>query len=392
MFRRARARYRQVAPTLDRTAVLVAAFFAFEGGIYLLERRNIPIGNALPFRPGAAILFIASAMHGLGRAFGLHPIWNNEYLSWLKLTPWTNRRPLPIGPVELIWADGVFVGGLLLLSSVLPHPRAMQLLNVFLISHLAALTLTLWLTRTPAFGYAAAFGLGLAVRWWHEPLACLALATLVYLLAYEGLRRGFERFPWEPVNLKKLNPNADLSKVGVEAEPCGWPYDQLMRELDEKRRVSLPDAVLGTMLASWWLNVITSLITNPNVRMGTLAAALGAATVGGSIGRLVIYVQGYQSPLSLWGRIMNFRLIIPGYDQVFVAPICTVLVGPVSLGVLAWAQAPVEIGISTAAGLTLLVALLAPPRLRRWRLTGRHRIVPVVPQNLSSTSALVKVG
>ena len=84
-----------------------------------------------------------------------------------------------------------------------------------------------------------------------------------------------------------------------------------MRELDTERRVSRLDAVLGCMLASWWLYVISSLITNPNGRVGTLAVALGAATVGGSIGRLVIYVQGYQSPLSLWGRIVKFRLDHP---------------------------------------------------------------------------------
>jgi hypothetical protein len=392
MFRRARARYRQVAPTLDRTAVLVASFCAFEGGIYLLERRNIPIGAALPFRPGAAILFVATAMHGLFRAFGLHPIWNGEYLSWLKLTPWTSRKPLPMGPVELIWADGVFVGGLLLLSATLPQPRAMQLLNVFLLCHLAGLTLTLWLTRTPAFGYTAAFGLGLALRWWHQPMACLAAATAVYMLAYEGLRRGFARFPWDPVNLKKLNPSTDMSKGVEQAEPCGWPYDQIMRDLDTERRISPLDAVLGCMLATWWLFVITSLIDNPNGRVGALAVALGAATVGGSIARLGIYVQGYQSPLKLWARIVTFRLIIPGYDQVFVAPLCTLLVGPIALGALAAARLPVEIAFSTATGLALLVALIAPPRLRRWRLTGRHRMVAVVPQNLASTQALVKVG
>ena len=76
----------------------------------------------------------------------------------------------------------------------------------------------------------------------------------------------------------------------------------------------------------------------------------------------------------------------------FVAPICTLLIGPFALGVLASGRLPVEICFSTAAGLTLLVALLAPPRLRRWRLTGRHRIVPVVPQNLSSTRPLSKWG
>ena len=85
------------------------------------------------------MLFIASIQHGLSRVFGFHPIWHGDYLNWLKMTPWTSRKPLPWGPVELIWEDGIIVGALILLSSILPAPRAMQLLNAFLLSHLAAL-------------------------------------------------------------------------------------------------------------------------------------------------------------------------------------------------------------------------------------------------------------
>jgi hypothetical protein len=392
MLRRALARYRQVAPTLEWTAILVVIFFGLEGFIFFLEARNIPIGARLPVRPGAVILFMAAVTHGLGRAFALHPIWNRHYLNWLKATPWTSRKPLPMGPVQLDWSDGVFMAGLILLSSLLPQPRAMQLLNIFLISHLAALTLTLWLTKTWAFGYTAAFGLGLAVWLWHRPLLCLAVATLVYALAHEGLRRGFERFPWETPELANFRFKMDLTTLRRQAEPLGWPHERMMREIGQERLVSRLDAVLGCMLVSWWLFVLTSRITESDARLATLTLAWGSAVVAGPLGRLGLYVQGYQSPLSLWGRIMTLRLIIPGYDQVFVAPICTMLAGPICLGILMAAGVPLEISLSVATGLTVLVALIMPPRLRHWRLCGRHCIRHVAVQYPSNASNLVQAG
>ena len=70
-----------------------------------------------------------------------------------------------------------------------------QLLCAFLLAHLLALTPSFWLTRSEAFGYITAFVLGLAVRLWHQPLACLATLTGVYLIAYEGLRRSMAAIP-----------------------------------------------------------------------------------------------------------------------------------------------------------------------------------------------------
>jgi hypothetical protein len=328
---------------------------------------------------------MASAQHGISRAFGFHPIWHGDYLNWLKLTPWTSRKPLPLGPVELIWPDGLSIGGLILLSSILPQPRAMQLLNVFLLSHLAVVTVTLWLTKTWAIGYTSAFGLGLAVWLWHSPLFYLIAATLVYLLAYEGLRRGFQQFPWEPRKLPNLN--TDLSKLSSQSEPCGWPYDRMLREIGSERRIPRLDAVLCCMLGSWWLVVLTSLIADPKARLAALAITFSFVTFVGAGARLGIYMQGYQSPLTLWGRIAKFRLIIPGYDQIFVAPICMLLIAPIALAVLESRGLQMEICCSIAIGMTMFCALLTPPRLRR--LTGRHRIVHAVQP---SNTKFVKVG
>jgi len=258
------------------------------------------------------------------------------------------------------------------------------------LSHLFALSVTLWLTRTRAIGYATAVGLGLAVWLWRQPIACLAASTVVYLIAYEGLRRGLEQFPWKPRKLPNLM-NTDLLDGAGPAEWCGWPYDRMMRDTSKDRRISRIDAVLCCVLESWWLFVLASLIPDPLNRAGFLAIPLLVSTGVLPIVRLAVYIVGYQSPITLWGRIWTFRWIIPGYDHVFVAPICTLLAGPMTLMFLFQAcELPLEVCLPIATGTATLVALISPPRLRRWRLTGRHRIVSALSQ--ANAALFVKVG
>ncbi len=75
------------------------------------------------------------------------------------------------------------------------------------------------------------------------------------------------------------------------------------------------------------------------------------------------------------------------------APICSFLAGVLSLYLLRDASVPLEIALPIATALTLLIALVTPPRLRRWRLTGRHRIVSALAfANSQSKTEFIKVG
>ena len=141
------SRLRSVAPDTGKLFGSLVIFLLFEGFIWYLESKNIPIGARLPFRPSAVFLFGASINHGISRVIGFHPIWQTDYRIWLESAPWTNRKPLPLGPVELRWEDGLILGPIILLSAILPEPRAMQLLDAFLLSHLLMLVVTLWLTE-----------------------------------------------------------------------------------------------------------------------------------------------------------------------------------------------------------------------------------------------------
>ncbi len=162
-------RLRQITVRRGRSLVVAAIpFLLLEGLCRYLESKNIPIALNLGVRPGYVWLFAVCVIYGLARVAAIHPIWNSDYQIWLESTPWTFQKSLPLGPVELVWEDGLIVGLLILLSATLPHPHAVQLLCAFLLSHLFALTVTLFLTGTWAIGYAAAFALGLPVWLWRS--------------------------------------------------------------------------------------------------------------------------------------------------------------------------------------------------------------------------------
>jgi hypothetical protein len=386
-------RLRQIAPNRGVLFVLAVFFVLLEGGIWYLESKNIPIGKNLRFRPGYVILLILCVIHGVTRVVLVHPIWNSGYQTWLESTPWTSSKALPLGPAELVWEDGLILGPLILLSAVFPQPRALHLLCAFLVSHLLALTATLFLTRSWAIGYSTAFALGLAVWLSRQPLSSLVVSTLIYLIAYEGLRRGFDRFPWKRFDLPKTDAGEPSQHT---PSGRGWPHDRMLGEVVGAYRISRIDAVLCCMLGSWWLFVFSSFVGDPNGRRTPLLFLFAAALIGAPFGRLYLYTVGYIFPITLWARIWTGRWIIPGYDQVFVGPISSFLVGLSCLALLPAWGVPFDLSLAIAMGLIVLVALITPPRLKRWRLTGQHRIVSAMSlQNQGSATkdaTFVKVG
>jgi len=95
------------------------------------------------------------------------------------------------------------------------------------------------------------------------------------------------------------------------------------------RRLNLSrvDGLLIGLLAGWYLFASESLLTNPADRVLMVKMVFAIVVLGFSFVRFLVYRDGYAPPISLWGRIRTFRWIVPGYDQVFLAPLCTLLVG-----------------------------------------------------------------
>jgi hypothetical protein len=103
--------------------------------------------------------------------------------------------------------------------------------------------------------------------------------------------------------------------------------------------------------------------------------ALAVAALAGA--RTLRYAMGYQWPISLTGRLLTGRLILPRYDLILLAPACIVALGLVAPTALA----RLGVGAEAAAALTLGLAIAATVHLGpspcAWNLTGGYHLVRV---------------
>jgi hypothetical protein len=372
------ARFRMVAPPTLAVAVVILVFSLFSVPHVVFGQQPAQGGDSQARR----FLAVVAAALGVYRVVAFHPYFRPSYLRWLKMTPWNVDRPLPLGPVELVPEDVLGIGFVVLLSAIHPAPRSIELVNAFLLCHMISVVATFWRTHAAAFGYIVSMLLGFVPLLWARPWLDLLLLTGIYLIVHEGLWRSLQRFPWESEGVLidlKLVQSTDQNP------PCGWFFDRFHRDIMNANGISRIDAALGCMLGSWWLFVVSSLITDRNDRMGFLGFIASMVTMLIPIGRIAIYTQGCRWPINLWGRLATLRWIIPGFDQVFVGPICAFLAVPCSVFFWRNSRIPGEIALCTGIGLTMFVALVAPPRLRRWRLIGQHRLAPTYQESQAAT-------
>jgi len=106
-------RWRKVLPPLHITAALCTVYLL----TYLMDLYIIRLGIPVPEGIGRIripILVLASALYGFYRVRVFHPFYNSKYWQWLCLSPWSIDKPLPQGPVHLIWVDVVILAVLTL--------------------------------------------------------------------------------------------------------------------------------------------------------------------------------------------------------------------------------------------------------------------------------------
>jgi hypothetical protein len=203
---------------------------------------------------------------------------------------------------------------------------------------------------------------------------------VVYGVAWVGLRMALARFPWpEGQWTDRLARSFSLS-VGQRPDPfkdtkrgLGWPYDQL-----SARRIGIGirrrDALLIPIAAGWCMHAVTAIVQDSQARHDLPGGIFYFVLAGCCAGRLMAYMIEYWPPISLWGRIATGRWIIPGYDRILAAPLCTLAVGLASAAGLYAAGVPGEIAYPISTALVLLVALNMGPSFECWRLTGHYRM------------------
>jgi hypothetical protein len=376
-------RLRMILPA-DSVVVAVVLVFAFAEGPFLFLEWRIQQPLDIP-RPGLLVVRLLAVLYGCWRFSAFHPAFHTDYRDWLARSPWNYKKPLPSGPVNLVWEDLLPISGLAIMAAFFGPIVPLRVLSLFLCGYLATSILATFSTGTRVFGYLVAFGIGLAIRLWPTPELALGILAATYVIEMIGLRRALAKFPWayfsDPDRIENLQRKLENA--------CGWPFDQLNPTWKLGWRISRLDGLALGLLAGWFLFAVESLVENRADRFILVRLIfLGGVGIMANI-RLLTYVMGYAPPISLLGRIRTFRWIIPGYDQVFLGPICTLLVGVLAIDRFRPPGLNDLVFLPIALALAITVAIDTGPTLKKWRLTGQHRITTT-----SSTvnGEFVKVG
>lgn len=335
-------------------------------------------------------LIVGTLCYGAWRAIVFHPLDRPGYEKWLAATPWTSRKPLPLGPVHLVLQDVVLVACVVAVAWIFGDRWAVHLPALFLGIYLALLGRTLFYTSAWQWGYGVTFGLGLMAWLWHDLAACFIATLATYSVGYLGLRRSLACFPWDSKWTQDLRSMAGMSTDAqrLPRSQYGWPFGRLAPTspaLDF--HVPLHHAFLMSLLAGWCTFIVISLTPNLEDERKKFLIIVPVVASFASILRLLLYSDGYWAPISLFGRLATGRWLIWRYDQVFLAPVLTLVAG-FSLPMIASAltldplfAAPIGIAV------VLFICLGTGPSLKAWRLTGGHRITEGTLR-----SGTVKVG
>jgi hypothetical protein len=309
----------------------------------------------LTLRAHYVVLTLGSIIYGFYRSVKNHPAGSPGYKKWLKSTPWHAGMPLPLGPAMIRWWDGLVVAGALALNHWTGESPWLLVILPCLISYSIGSLLMLSTVGQARDAYAIAFGGSLILWAAPHPFVMLGVAVVLCLIGHEGLRTSLTTFPWEETEKKK-----------VSSEPWPLPIYE-----NAGPRVGFGEAVLGVGLAMSWYG---ALIYQLQAKGETVVMEAAIAAIGAGVIRWLVYCGTYRPPLTLLGRIVRMRLILPGYDQALVIPWLTLLVGitvPITLNEVG--GPPPVVGMMSV-GLTLMIALTGGPNLRVWQLTGYHRM------------------
>lgn len=338
----------------------------------------LAIEEGLPFHMHQGILAGIACAYGVWRVAGFHPFFRVKYREWLKTAAWDPSQPLPFGSPTFAWQDGV----VLLAMGALAGSWDWALAT-------GAAMLGGWSVMLIAANFAAQLD-------WLALLGSIAMlpvtlsdhfpwlggATLLaYLISAQGVKPSLQLFPWERM------PRWDALR-STKVEQCGRPSDSwpLLRtphvgavEVASSTGVALKLATFAGMATL----TLTAAADLDQHRRGwgefDASPLLATATLLLTAGRLFTYCGTCRPPISLVGRIVTQRLIVPGFEQALVAPLLTLLVGfgaPIILWNWGFGNA-----ISTGITMFLLFALALGlgPNLAQWQMTGAHRIVVQKP-------------
>ena len=185
----------------------------------------------IPNRFGPKILGCGGFLLGAYRAIAFHPYFRPGYLRWLKGTPWTVNKPLPLGPWNWFPRTAWHSACSCLWERPCPILRSLFIINLFLFAHILVLILTFWKTGASVHGYCALSFLGFVPQWWRrhvgrlcDPGGCLSGRA----------RRSWHALRKFPVAERGFLRDFGLVNVPAATDPnpsCGWSFDRFYRDI-----------------------------------------------------------------------------------------------------------------------------------------------------------------
>ncbi len=333
------------------------------------------LAGEVPFYLHTGWCAAAACVYGVFRATYFHPIASRAYGRWLAVSPWEYGQPLPAGPLNLVWQDAAVIAVMTAIALLPPAEPGYSLLVAagFLTFYSGRLCLTALGLRAswPLFIWALLAGGGLLVV--AYPIGVLGVSVLMLLPARAAIRVALRDFPNSRAVRQRLTVDKECRAEKSEAEVL-WPASPATPDLwlfDLR-----PSEVLMFSLAVGWILFAVALLPDdpsmhqrpPHWTFYGFAAIVLIAV------RLLVYCVGHLPPISLLGRLATRRPIIPGYDQVLVAPlaggICAVAL-PIGL-LAAGASEAVACGVSATVTAWLVLGL--PPRWQEWHYRGHFRV------------------
>ena len=331
----------------------------------------------------AGILGTAAGFYALYRLWRFHPACNLAYAAWLKTSPWTPHKPLPLGPVHPVWQDAVVLGVMTVFAQWYAHVDPALPVIVFGLDCLAAMTLLLAFTRTwmPCLllGFIWPAPALPVMRGW--PTAGI-IAALVAVIWY-GHRKSLHAFPWKRTELnptesgranqrksiveKDIRIDIPINTLTARASSLGWPFLCLSPKV-ECNSVSTSTSFFVGSLIGWWTYCAMVGFEIESCPAAILLFATFAALV-----RFAIYCNGLGPSLICGAGSLPGGSLCRGFDQVVVTPLIVLALAIAGGVAIRHSGSWYQVASAFVVGLLWFTLLGGGPTMRKWILTGQHR-------------------
>ena len=339
------------------------------------------VGGSVTVSVRLWLIVMCAIVYGVYRAYMFHPESNKSYGEWLASTPWQAGKELPNGPIRIGVRDLVALAPLVALWIVELTTYASELnaehwyvhsilpIAAFLLGYLVTISLILTICEQQLTLTVFLFVLPLMVYPLRNLLFSMAVLLLVYAVCLIELKRYFSGFPWNSSYWKRDINVSQLMNV------VGWPYKELA-VTKPRSSFAIPEALMISALITWWEFVWFQLDGTGLTSKSLLSWACLLATI-----RLISYILMHHPPISLPGRFSTLNIFIPGYDKVFVGPLCAIATAYFLPQLLAGMELTMPYRMEISLFCMLMVLLICPPSYYDWHMTGSHRIVrPLITQ------------